>query len=46
MQPSGLKDIPHLRIGQNLSRNANAKIEMQYVNGEGAVSWQDNIFNT
>lgn len=48
MQPTGLKDVPPLRIGQNPSKNANAKREMlcQYVNGEGAVSWQDNIFNT
>ncbi|KAL4126719.1 hypothetical protein QTP88_010928 [Uroleucon formosanum] len=46
IQPMGL-DVPPLRIGQHPPRNANEKREMlcQYVNGEGAVSWQDNIFN-
>lgn len=47
IQPMGLIDVPPLKIGQNPPRNANEKREMlcQYVNGEGAVSWQDNIFN-
>lgn len=47
IQPTGLIEAPPLRFGQNYPRSAIEKRELlcKYFNEEGAVPWQENIFD-